>query len=68
MLPYAVITMTGRSGSSSFGRAQHAKSVAFGQLEVGQHEGGACLLHGANRLALVPRLDDSMAVAFDAPA
>ena len=65
MLPYAVITTTGTSGSSSFAARRIAESVAHGQLEIGQNDDRPGLAKLANRFGLIARLEHGMAVRLE---
>jgi hypothetical protein len=51
-------------GIELLGRAQHAEAIAVGQLEVGQHHGGAGLTQLMDRFGLVPCLEHGMALRF----
>ena len=65
MLPYAVITMTGSSGSSSFAARRTPNPSPCGQAQVRQHHAGRAVCSACDRFGLVARLDDGVALRFE---
>ncbi len=57
--------MTGSSRIELLGRAQHAEAVAFGQPQIGQHDAGTRGVQRRDRLRLIARLDDGVALRLE---
>ena len=52
-------------GIELLGGAQHAKAVAGGQLQIGEHDGRARLPQLLNGFGLVARLEHGVALRFE---